>query len=239
MVASNGVIVVTLQNNSDTQLLKINKRFIKYGSAWKVVGLDFTKEGLICLYADKDAVNTSTDNMDMEIADYFNNIHTYTIEISNRNNAEITVNNNLQLNCSCTDNNANVNNPSITYSVDVNNVCTVNSTGLITAISEGTCSITASYNNVKDTINITVKAVPVQHTITYTLVGTSTSSVDTQIAWGRSKSYTATKFIDGVATTGAFDFSIDAMGNQTKLVCKDQADNNKSIEKIITIKSLG
>lgn len=62
-----GNMRVTLQNNKITSKIAINDRFIASLAAWKIVGLDYTKTGLIIMTAERD-VFQSGDDQENEIA---------------------------------------------------------------------------------------------------------------------------------------------------------------------------
>ena len=62
-------ITVTLPITDTTRAIKRDDRFIKFGSAWKVKGIDYTKAGIITLFCEVDAINTSTDDIENEIAE--------------------------------------------------------------------------------------------------------------------------------------------------------------------------
>ncbi|MEY8417048.1 Ig-like domain-containing protein [Tissierella praeacuta] len=65
---SDDKILVTIKSDDITEKINKTMRFIKLGSAWKVVGIDKTKSGLITLFCDADVFNT-TDDIENEIAD--------------------------------------------------------------------------------------------------------------------------------------------------------------------------
>lgn len=149
-----GKIIVKIQDNSDTENIVLGNRFIKMGSAWKVTGIDKTTKGIISLICDIDQFNTS-DDVKNEVADAFLS-HTYEITINNGDALNLKVNDTVQLNITCKDNNAIVLNPSVTYSSNNTSIATVDNNGLVTAKSSGSAIITATYQNVSDTITINI-----------------------------------------------------------------------------------
>lgn len=56
-----GNMRITLQNNEITSQIAINNRFIASLSAWKVIGLDYTKTGLIIMTAERDLFEADDD----------------------------------------------------------------------------------------------------------------------------------------------------------------------------------
>ncbi|MGF7057182.1 hypothetical protein [Brassicibacter mesophilus] len=65
----NKKIRVTLKDDAETTYIIEGKRFIKMGSAWKVVGIDKTRPGLLILNCDFSEFNTN-DDKENEVADY-------------------------------------------------------------------------------------------------------------------------------------------------------------------------
>ncbi len=65
----NSKILVTLKDDIETTYIIEGKRFIKMGKAWKIVGIDKTRPGLLILNCDVDQFNTD-DDKENEIADY-------------------------------------------------------------------------------------------------------------------------------------------------------------------------
>ncbi|MEC1715936.1 hypothetical protein [Schinkia azotoformans] len=62
-----GTILVSFQDNANTNFIKLDHRFIKYGKAWKIVGIDKTKKGLVTLTAEI-GLTSSYDDLENEIA---------------------------------------------------------------------------------------------------------------------------------------------------------------------------
>jgi hypothetical protein len=176
-----GKIVVTLPNNADTDNITLGQRFISMKNAWKVIGIDRTKNGLLMLWCELDSI-ISSDDLENEIANAGD--YVYTIEITNGEIASIQENNTLQLTTQVKLNGNVVTDKTVTFSCDNPSIASVDENGLVTAISAGECIITASLAenpNVYDTITITVTALP-EHNYAVTISG-NTSIV---------KNYTAT-----------------------------------------------
>ena len=197
-----GKIVVTMQDNNDSGNIKINDRFIKMKNAWKVTGIDRTKNGLLVLYCDLDAI-TVNDDVVNEIANAGD--YVYTIEITNGETASIQEASTLQLNAQVQLND-NIVEKEVIYSSDNSSIVIVDENGLVTAISAGECIITASLAenpNVYDTISITVTALP-QHNYAVTISG------NTSIVKGKTATYTATFTDNGQVITQESFFYITA-----------------------------
>lgn len=198
-----GKIVVTMQDNNDSGNIEINDRFIKMKQAWKVTGIDRTKNGLLMLYCDLDSI-TSSDDVVNEIANAGD--YVYTLEITSGDSANIQEGNTLQLTTQVKLNGNVVTDKTISFSCDNTSIATVDDTGLVTAISAGDCIITASLAenpSVYDTISITVTALP-QHNYAVTISG-NTSIVKTKTA-----TYTATFTDNGIPITETSEFYLTA-----------------------------
>lgn len=198
-----GKIVVTMQSNVDSENINIGQRFIKMKQAWKVAGIDRTKNGLLMLYCDLDTI-TASDDVVNEVANARDYI--YTLEITNGETSSIQEGSTLQLNVVVKLNGNVVTDKTVTFSCDNPSIASVDENGLVTAISAGECIITASLTdnpNVYDTISITVTALP-QHNYAVTISG-STSIVKTKTA-----TYTATFTDNAVPITEESEFWLTA-----------------------------
>lgn len=198
-----GKVIVTMQVNEDSQKIELNKRFIKMGNAFKVVGKDLTKNGLMVLYCDLDAIDTSIDDVENEVAN--GKEYTYSLSISNGDTASLSIDDTLQLAVVLQLNGTTVTNKEIGYSSSSSNIATIDQTGLITGISEGECILTAymvDMPNVQDTITVTVEE-EIQDNFTYEIVGAS------EIVKGSSQTYQAKKYNNGVLVANPqFTFTI-------------------------------
>lgn len=198
-----GKIVVTMQSNVDSENINIGQRFIKMKQAWKVTGIDRTKNGLLMLYCDLDII-ISSDDLENEIANAGD--YVYTLEITNGETSSIQEGSTLQLNVVVKLNGNVVTDKTISFSCDNTSIATVDDTGLVTAISAGECIVTASLAespNVYDTISITVTALP-EHNYTVTISG------NTSIIKNYTATYTATFTDNEVPITETSEFWLTA-----------------------------
>jgi len=198
-----GKIIVSMQSNIDTNNIVLGQRFISMKNAWKVTGIDRTKNGLIILHCDIDAF-TASDDLLNEVANAGDYI--YTLEIINGETANIQQGNTLQLNTVVKLNGNIVTGKTVIYSSNNTNIATIDSNGLVTAMQEGQCIITAylaDNPSVFDTINITVTALP-QHNYTVTISG------NTSINKGKTATYTATFKDNDIPITETSQFWLTA-----------------------------
>jgi len=198
-----GKIVVTIQDNADSTNIALNQRFIKMKQAWKVTGIDRTKNGLLMLWCDLDAI-ISSDDLVNEIANAGD--YVYTLEITNGETSSIQEGSTLQLNAVVKLNGEVVTDKAIIFNCDNTSIATVDDTGLVTAISAGECIITASLAenpNVYDTITITVTALP-EHNYAVTISG------NTSIVKNYTATYTATFTDNGLPISEQSEFWLTA-----------------------------
>lgn len=194
-----GKIVVTLQDNVDSRDIVLQQRFLIMGQAWKVMGIDKSKNGLIILNCDKDLFSANDDKVE-EIADRwaYEVTHSYVLTITNGESAAVNINDILTINATVTDNGTTMTNPDITYLSSDSNIVSVDNTGKAMGINLGTATITAQmiYNpDVKDTLQVTVQEAPTEHNYSITITGSAT------IKLGQTQSYIATFYDNGVEVT--------------------------------------
>ena len=88
---------------------------------------------------------------------------------------QVQENNTYSIKTTCYKNNVVDTNPSIIYSSSDTDIATVNQSGIVTAIKEGSCIISCNYNNVISKITINVIAVPIQN---YKVIAQNTGTTD-------------------------------------------------------------
>ena len=138
-------IAVQISNTSITRQIEINDVFKIGIRSWQVTNIDdITVLGLLILKMVYSEISQET--------------HTFVLTILNGTNLSIQQDNTLQLNVNVTDNGVLLLNPTITYLSSNNLICTVNSSGLVTSVGIGSCSISASANGVSEDIVIEVIA---------------------------------------------------------------------------------
>ncbi|MGV2885481.1 Ig-like domain-containing protein [Paenibacillus taichungensis] len=144
-----------LPENEDTVKLKRDARFIIGGEAFKVIDNDYVSDqGLVNLSFKSDSINTTTDNVELGIADY-HKLAKYEISISNGEMLAIKVGDTLQLNVKTTKNGTPVEIPLLFSSSD-DSIATVSDTGLVFGIQKGSCSIQVSGKGVSASIDLNI-----------------------------------------------------------------------------------
>ncbi|MCM3274530.1 hypothetical protein M3691_38150, partial [Paenibacillus elgii] len=82
----------------DTLRLRKGQRFIFDGRPWKLTAIDGLLSGLIYFELEEDEYNSSKDNLDLRIADYYNNVADYSVTILNGSYVSFEESQALQLN---------------------------------------------------------------------------------------------------------------------------------------------
>ena len=194
-----------IESPSTTIILKIPNneitRQIKRGEIYKIGLQSYEIKDI------NDIVEPGILKMEIEYSQEVQEEHLYTLKILNGNSVDIQESTTLQLNINVFDNETLISpTPSLTFTSSNTGICTVNSSGLVTALSNiGSCNITVkltSDNTILDTITINVIEVP-QDNITYELLGNA------DIIKNYSQNYIAKKYNNGILVENAeFTFSI-------------------------------
>ena len=218
MVVPSGMIEVLIQGNPETRTLKPNQRFL-FGSqgqwvAYRIEGggfnnfnntetLNNNSAGLMRLSLAVDFINEETDDLVNGVADSLEWVYSLTL---NQDTISGNAGQMVQLQATVTVNQGVVSR-TIDWSSDDTSIATVNSSGLVTFISEGTCTITASLHNnttVKDTCGVSVGASPVDN---YQVVYSPTKNY---VLEGETQVWTIYLYKNGVQQADVFTFSLDA-----------------------------
>ena len=189
-------IFVRVANNTDSRLINVNNIFKMGNWNWRVESISDIVEPSLLIFK-------------MEVVAESAPVHVFTVNILNGSSLSIQNGSTLQLNVNALDNGEIISpTPTITYSSSDTTKITVSNNGIINAIAEGICTISATSNNISSSISVTVVS-GVSENITYTL--TSVSQPDYEIKTGISKTYVAKKFNNGIEVVGTqFNFEVIA-----------------------------
>ncbi|AIQ11340.1 Ig-like domain-containing protein [Paenibacillus durus] len=198
-----GSINISLQDNADTRDIALNQRFYNTNQPFKVKGINRTLKGIIQLSCTLDSMNTAYDDVENNIADRwkYEIAHTYALTIDNGTEANVLLNDMLQLNVTATDNGSSIANPAITFFSSDPNVVSVDNEGKVMGIQLGQAIITAKltyHSSIVDTIQITTVET-LTHNYSITITGNATIKV------GQSASYVSHIYDNG---TEVFDQSV-------------------------------
>jgi len=147
--------LVVCPNNIDSSKIDENTRFILGGKVYSVIGIDNIETVGLLVIRIKEGQISDDDNLELGIANYYSNQIIREIYILNGTEASLLYTNaTLQLNLLCKDNGVIVDNPTVTYSTSSAYVCSISSSGLITANGTGDAIVTAYYGAVSASITI-------------------------------------------------------------------------------------
>lgn len=192
-----GKMVITLPNNDLTEKIEVNHRIVKFNTAWRVYGHDFTEDGLIKLFVERqlpsekdDMVNEIPDGLDLNYAIIINNSET-----------ELAPGATLQINAVVTLNSRVADKP-LSFAVDNEELATIDSNGLLTAIDEGNVTITATMADnptIMATIIVTITDTPAS--VTELVINGPDSIIK-----GKTGEFTVTKLVNGIEQPCDVDF---------------------------------
>lgn len=218
IVVPSGMIDCFVQNNSKVHKIKPNQRFL-FGNpnnwtAYRIEGgginnfnnqqtSDNTSASLVRLSLSVDFVNVATDDLVNGIANVTDNVYVLNIQQSSiSGNATQTV----QLYSTITLNGVSVSR-TLVWASSNTAIATVSSSGLVTFVATGSCTITCSLQNnasVFDTCGVTVGASPVD---TYTIVATPSTNY---ILEGLETTWTVYLYKNNVQQADVITFVLDA-----------------------------
>jgi hypothetical protein len=220
---------VVVQNNEHTRKIRLEKRFLFGGTAYKVIDFDLVSDaGLVNLILKQDVLKDNVDNIELGIADYYNNIANYTIEILNGDSISIQSGNSVQLNV-VVKNNGVEEEAQVSYSSSDESIATVDENGLVTGVNDGSALITVSLvddNTVSDTISVTVETVIVDN-FSIEIVGVN------EIKNGQSKTFEAVVYNNGIQTNESVVwqlFSNDKVSNTTLAIITNYSGSSCTIK---------
>ena len=233
LVTPSGYIKIKTQFNERTNTIRPNQRFL-FGNpnnwtCYKVVGVGaenynnlFTEDnmspGIINMSLVANFVNYDTDDIINGIADALQNIYTISITPSSINNSVGSTN---PLSAIITFNGDTVNR-NITWTSSDSRVATVDNSGVVTMIRNGTCTITANVenNNASDTCAITVSGSP--------LVATKVIfTPDTNYIYkGNTGVYSVHLYKNGIVQTDTFTITCDGGSIPSSNYTFTQIDGN-------------
>lgn len=218
VVLPSGLLRVTTQLNENTNTIRPNRRFL-FGNTnnwtgYRVMGGGIENynnlttnindvSGYLILTMNADVINTDEDDLVNGVAEYNQNV--YTLDLSE---TSITGNplDEIQLYSEVKLNGTTVERTVVWTSSDTD-IATVDSSGLVTFVSEGSCSITCTLednSNVYDTCDAVVVLTPVSE---YQIV--IAPSVN-YVLEGLSQTFSVGLYLNGVLQPDTFTFNLDS-----------------------------
>ncbi|OME55389.1 hypothetical protein BSK59_12985 [Paenibacillus odorifer] len=150
----------------DEHSIKLNrsKRFIIGNEAFEVVDYDFISDfGLVNLSLKSSQIDPSKDNIELEIADYQNNLNKYTLEFKSLESLSINLNQKIRLDVLATKNTIPVDVHEIHLSSADSTIGTVDCDGYFTSSKTGKVKIFAEYQGLHDSVEIMVRDIQVNN----------------------------------------------------------------------------
>ena len=223
---SDGYIMVEVQENNDTKLIRDNKRFIFNGNAYKVRSvINFVDTNTTTFIMVTDTINNETDDLINNIA----NVYGYTYELSiGQSDFEQSIGYTSSLSYTLLLN-GNESNEAVEWISSDESIATINNNGEIDLLTEGEVTFTVRMVNnpsISDSITVTVASIP---------SGISENIISpniTEILQGDTQVYTVYNYLDNVQTS--HEFTISLSGALNKYYTFTLINNNT-----FSIKSLG
>lgn len=221
--------------DDDTRLFEKGQRFIFDSRPWKITAIDnISIKNVSIVSLEESEINRAKDNMELEIADYYDHIADYSIQILNGPFATINEDQTLQLNVSVTNRNISVPSPIIEYSISDTSIAIIDSNGLLTPVTTGSIFVAASYKNVSTQIEISITE-STAYAYTCEIIGLD------EIKVGRTQTYTAKFYRNGEMYPDESIFSItaDDDASPTKLASLNVQDSNANTCTILAASTIG
>ncbi|WGU92050.1 hypothetical protein QJQ58_15670 [Paenibacillus dendritiformis] len=188
MTLPNGRRQIAVQKNESTEKIKRGRRFIFGKEVFKTIDFDSVSDfNIVNLSLESDLFSPATDNLELGIADYYNSLITYKINILNGDGLILQTGGRFNLQVEVLKNGEVVENPKLSYLSSNESVVLVNHNGQVEAIAEGTTEIIVNYLNTSSSIEVTVTDEEAPDN--FLIVIKSTSTTPHEIKKGRTKEY--------------------------------------------------
>lgn len=221
MSFEDGSIDVVIAYNNISRQIDVEMRFIKMQSAWKIVGVDKSKLGIITLQCEKDLF-VPTDDKENEIANA-DKLVTYTLSI-NEEIYEVAQGETYQYTATIYKDGLEDSTKTVSWRLSNDNA-TITTDGIVEGINIGTVTITAYISDkpeIFDSIDISIiEAVP-EEVITYKMWssyadGSGENYTDFTVTYGSTKRFGMEKYINGVlaTTNDTYTFNLDPNGTSS------------------------
>lgn len=211
---------IIIPKNVDTEKIIKDKRFIFDNRAWEVKSINGLNDGLIELTLEESQFSEH-DNKELRIADYHNNLPSYSISILNGNFISIRQDEQLQIQVEVKNKDFVIDNPLVTYSVSDESIAMIDENGLLSPISQGQVIVTVTFENVYATLTVVIEDV-VQDNKSVEILGSS------EIKFGQTLTYTCIFKNNGIPydDEGIFSITADDGVSPTTLVSITSQVNN-------------
>ncbi len=230
-VEVDAMVNIMTQSNDDTKKISYGKRLFTMKNAWQVTLIDnITTENVLSWTLGKDSLNSEIDDIVNGICDAFE--HSYAISL-NSNNQTLIETETYKIVPNVTDKGVVIANPKVTYTSSDENIAKVDSTGLVTALSVGNCTVTCSIGTVSSILNLNVNEKPISPVVSYS----TNWSQGTSIKQFVTSTLSCVKTISGVADSTlhidySFDTNTQTLISSGKIVVTRKSDSSISIKNV-------
>lgn len=210
MIVGDNQRVIDIQNNEETIKFKRDDKFVIDGLTYKISSLDRAIQPNLC-------VITLIEYQDNIVQ---NNVYTLNIQESN---LSFTIGETKQLTVTVKENDTIIDKP-IVYTSSDTNIATVGSNGLITGVSNGNCTITASLrdnNTITDSVSVEITDI-----ITPNIEYRFGSNNKSELTVYDKNNYSFYKYINNIADNTVFTFEIDYNSNSISIATLQVVDGN-------------
>lgn len=168
-IMPDSIFVATLPLNDDTKFIHVNQRLLFNDSAFKVVFVDKTVNGLIKIQLEEDILSANDLN---GVADYI--YGTYSIEVNNGNNISVELGNSVQLDTVVKYGDKTLPFTDFIFYSHNDDVATISSDGLISTYDIGQAVIDITAFNITTSITVTVIDSVIEDVYTLSINGEAT-----------------------------------------------------------------
>jgi hypothetical protein len=231
---ADGMFGAIISYNDIAKLIPLGKRFIVNGQAWEATQLDHSSVlNVLSILLGETSKITENDNLDLEIADYYQ--HKYTITL-NSNTQSVVEGGSYQLSPTVKDDGKEVGNKNVVYLSSNPEIATVDSSGKVTALKTGISIITCSIGDIKADLSLSIIAKTTTPIINYT--ATWTNNNGSLLKLMSSSTSTFVKTLDGINDdTMIVSYTGDATFNS--LLSQKKISITKVNDRSFTIKNIG
>ncbi|MBT2759852.1 Ig-like domain-containing protein [Paenibacillus sp. ISL-20] len=210
---------IAIKSTEESQALSVGQRFIFDEAVWKVISINRLNP-LVELVLESDTIDPNKDNMELRIADYVK--PNYEI-ILNQTSISLAIGESYQINVIVTNNGIPLPSPTLSYNSSNMDICIIDEKGLVTALADGTSTISITYQDVSVSIGVIVEPPPTHN---YSVIITG----DDSIYKSRSKSYYCAFYDNGqpVSLSGVFKIT-DINNNPTSVAVIESQSNNTCV----------
>ncbi|MFI2856800.1 Ig-like domain-containing protein [Paenibacillus sp. JSM ZJ436] len=146
---------IAVRKTDESKMIKVGQRFIFDAAAWEVTSINRLNP-LVEIVLKSTTIDPSKDNMELRIADYVK--PNYAIHVD-QTSISLRVDDTYQIDATVTNNGVQIPSPTLSFISSDNTIASVDEHGLVSPVSEGSCTIEAVYLGIVLTLNINIGAI--------------------------------------------------------------------------------